>query len=178
MYHAGISDVQVEPVPGELTDHYDPTSKRLRLSENVYGGRSLASLGIAAHEAGHAIQHASAYPALALRTTIVPLCNFGTMLGPIMVILGLLIFRSRILVDIGIAAYSFAVMFTLITLPVELNASSRAMVMLTEHGMITTDEAAETRRVLNAAAWTYVAAAAVAISQLIRLFILRDMCDD
>lgn len=178
MCQAGISDVPIEPVPGELTDHYDPGKRRLRLSQGVYGGRSLAAVGIAAHEAGHAMQHASAYPALGLRSAVVPVANIGTMLGPILFMVGLFIFRSPMLVNIGIAAYSFAVLFTLITLPVELNASRRAIACLTNQGIITSAEVDETRRVLSAAAWTYVAAAAVAISQLVRVLLLRNMYGD
>jgi len=178
MYRAGITDVPVEQAPGELTDHYDPTKKQLRLSEGVYASRSLAAVGIAAHEAGHAMQHASAYPALALRSTIVPVANIGTMLGPILFMVGLFFFRSPMLMSIGLAAYSVAVLFTLVTLPVEFNASRRAMACLTDAGIISGEEVAQTKRVLDAAAWTYVAAAAVAISQLVRLLILRNMYDD
>ena len=178
MHRSGITDVPVEQVPGELTDHYDPTKRELRLSEGVYGSRSLAAVGIAAHEAGHAMQHASAYPALALRSTIVPVANIGTMLGPILFMVGLFFFRSPMLMSIGLAAYSVAVLFTLVTLPVEFNASRRAMACLTDAGIISGEEVAQTKRVLDAAAWTYVAAAAVAISRLVRLLILRDMYDD
>jgi len=152
MHQAGIADVPVEQVPGELTDHYDPTKKELRLSEGVYGSRSLAAVGIAAHEAGHAMQHSSAYPALALRSTIVPVANIGTMLGPILFMVGLFFFRSPMLMSIGIAAYSVAVLFTLVTLPVEFNASRRAMACLTDAGIISGEEVAQTKRVLDAAA--------------------------
>jgi len=178
MYNSGIADVPVEPVPGELTDHYDPTKRTLRLSEGVYASRSLAAVGIAAHEAGHAMQHASAYPALAMRSAVVPVANIGTMLGPILFMLALFIFRNRVLMDVAIMLYSGAVLFTLITLPVEFNASRRAIACLTDQGIITQAEVPETKRVLDAAAWTYVAAAAVAISQLIRLLVLRDMYGD
>ena len=178
MHQSGITDVPVEPVSGQLTDHYDPTHKRLCLSEGVYASRSLAAVGIAAHEAGHAMQHASAYPALGLRSAVVPVANIGTMLGPILFMVGLFFFRSPLLVNIGIAAYSVAVLFTLITLPVEFNASQRAIACLTSQGIIPAEEVDETRRVLNAAAWTYVAAAAVAISQLVRLLLLRNMYGD
>lgn len=181
MYQAGITDVEIEPVPGELSDHYDPTKKVLRLSEGVYASRSLAALGIAAHEAGHAIQHASAYPALAMRSAVVPIANLGTMLGPILFMVGIFFFRppmNMMVMNAAIALYSGAVLFTLITLPVEFNASRRAIACLTDQGIIAQDEIPEARRVLSAAAWTYVAAAAVAISQLIRLLVLRNMYGD
>ena len=171
-------DVAVEPIEGNLTDHYDPRDKTLRLSEDVYGSTSLAALGVAAHETGHAIQHAHHYLPLQLRSNLVPVANFGSTLAMPLFMIGLFIPAATFLMDIGILLFSFAVVFSLITLPVEYNASSRAMQILSQHGYLAPDEIDSARKVLNAAAWTYVAAASMAILQLVRLLILRGQRED
>lgn len=175
-----ISDVQVEQVPGHLTDHYDPKAKVLRLSASTYNSTSVAAIGVAAHEAGHAVQHDHAYIPLHMRNLIFPVARIGDMLGPFIVILGLL-FSSQggaiglTIIDFGILLFSLAVGFYVITLPVEFNASSRAVAILETGGYMTRDEVAGARKVLNAAALTYVAAAAASVMQLVRLLFLRGM---
>ena len=167
-----LSEVKVEPVAGELSDHYDPRSRRLGLSPQVYGGRSVAALGVAAHEVGHAVHHGTGYSALTLRDGLVPVANLGsTMLFPL--IIGGLLFQIRPLLDIGIILFSFAVLFQLVTLPVELDASRRAKNMLRESGLLAEAELQPAAKVLNAAALTYVAATAVAVLTLVRLILLR-----
>ncbi|MDZ7373103.1 MAG: zinc metallopeptidase [candidate division KSB1 bacterium] len=168
----GISDVDVELVPGELTDHYDPRSRTLRLSESTYHSNSVAALGVAAHECGHAIQHKVAYAPLALRNAIVPVANLGSQLAFPLIFIGL-IFSSLRLFDLGILFFSGAVLFHVVTLPVEFNASSRALAQLRSGGYLAPQELAGAREVLQAAALTYVAAAAVAVLQLVRLLMLR-----
>jgi len=167
----GVSGVRVEETPGFLSDHYDPGAKRLRLSPDVYHGRSLASLGVAAHEAGHAIQHAKNYGPLNFRSLVVKPAMIGSNLGPIIASAGLF-FQSTNMIWLGVIAFSAFVLFTLITLPVEFDASNRAVAALHETGMITESEVPGTRAVLNAAAMTYVAAAVSAILQLV-YFLLR-----
>ncbi len=173
----GLRNVGIEPVKGNLTDHYDPRSGILRLSEGVYGSQSIAALGIAAHEAGHAVQHGVKYPALALRTAIAPAASTGSQLGIWLFMIG--IFVSYIsggmlwLMNVGIILFGVAVMFTLITLPVEFNASKRALLVLKQGGYLTSDELPHAKAVLDAAALTYVAAAATAVLTLIRLLLLR-----
>lgn len=164
----GIRDVRVEPVSGFLSDHYDPGARTLRLSPDVYNGRSLAALGVAAHEAGHAIQHATSYAPLRFRSAVVKPAMIGSNLGMIVVFGGMFINAAGV-VWLGIALFSAFVLFTLITLPVEFNASKRAVAVLEQSGMITQSEAGPTRAVLNAAALTYVAAAIAAILQLLYL---------
>ncbi|HKU40733.1 MAG TPA: zinc metallopeptidase [Polyangiales bacterium] len=163
---SGISGVQVEPVDGFLSDHYDPSSRTLRLSPNVYHGRSLASLGVAAHEAGHAIQHAHDYGPLRFRSIVVRPAMLGSNLGMIVLGLGLATQLSG-LVWLGVILFSAFVVFTLVTLPVEFNASSRAVAALVDTGIITRSEAGDTKKVLDAAALTYVAAAISAVMQLL-----------
>ena len=163
--------VDVEHVRGQLSDHYDPRDRTLRLSDSTYGSRSIAALGVAAHEAGHALQHASGYFALSLRTNIVPVANFGSWLGMPLFFIGFF-FQSGILVEIGILLFSVAVLFGLVTLPVEFNASTRAIRLLADGNYLTEEEIPAARKVLNAAAWTYVASALVAVLQLLRLLIL------
>lgn len=170
----GLNDVRIEPVPGTLTDHYDPTTKVLRLSEPVYSEPSVAALGVAAHEIGHAIQHATGYYALALRSSLVPVANIGTNLAFPLFFLGF-IFGSPSLMNIGILAFSLAVLFYLITLPVEINASKRAQEVLLSLGLVTQKEAEGVRKVLNAAALTYLAAALTALLNLLRLILLANM---
>jgi Zn-dependent membrane protease YugP len=167
----GIRTVDVETVPGQLTDHYSPEEKVLRLSPEVYEGRSLASLGIAAHEVGHAIQDAKRYPLLSLRNGLVPLANFGGSIGWIMIAVGL-VFTLSGLVWAGIAVFSATVLFQLVNLPVEFDASRRARQELLANGLIAREEEAEVKRVLNAAALTYVAATLTSILTLV-YFIFR-----
>ena len=166
----GLNDVPVEPVAGELSDHYDPSSRTLRLSESVYGSASIAALGVAAHEAGHAIQHKTGYSALGLRGALVPIANIGSTLGPWMAIGGFF-FHIPVLIHLGIILFSCAVAFYLITLPVEFNASKRALSLLGSCNILEKDELEPARKVLNAAAMTYVASAAVAMAQLLSLIL-------
>lgn len=169
----GVEGVPVEQVAGELSDHYDPRSRTLRLSRGVYASASVAALGIAAHEAGHAIQHARAYAPLALRNTVYPVARFGSNLGPIIVFGGLLLGIGEPLISIGIVVFSVAVAFSLLTLPVEFNASSRALAILSQDRYLSEDELQGARKVLNAAALTYVAAALASVLTLLRLLMLR-----
>ena len=162
----GITDVRIEPVEGFLADHYDPGAKTLRLSPPVYHERSLSALGVAAHEAGHAIQHATNYGPLNFRSLVVKPAALGSNLGMIIMGAGLFL-QAQSLVLVGVVLFSAFVVFTLVTLPVEFNASSRAVVALREAGIITAQETGPTKRVLNAAAMTYVAAAIAAIMQLL-----------
>ena len=168
---AGITDVQIVPVKGSLTDHYDPRSKTVRLSEDIYGQTSLAAVGVAAHECGHAIQHHIDYAPLSIRSALVPVANFGSTLSWPLFLAGL-IFSIQPLLTLGIVLFSFAVLFQLVTLPVEFNASSRALHMLESTGILSRDENSGARKVLRAAALTYVAALASSILQLLRLIIL------
>ncbi len=165
---ARINDVAVEMTKGSLTDHYDPKKKVVRLSESVYNGSSLASLGVAAHEVGHAIQHDTGYAPLSIRSSIVPVVNITSTMAFPLLILGI-IMSIKSLVWVGIYAFSAVVVFQLITLPVEFNASSRALANLEQAGILYGDEVTGAKRVLNAAALTYVAAAVVSILQLVRL---------
>jgi Zn-dependent membrane protease YugP len=170
-----LAAVQVRATEGQLSDHYDPRNHTLNLSEPVYASNSLAALGVAAHETGHAYQHATGYGPLALRSALVPAAQFGSMLAwPLFI--GGLIFSEMglgILMDIGIFLYLGAVIFTLVTLPVEFNASARAIRMLRDGGFVQSEEMPGVRAVLSAAALTYVAAAAMAIITLIRLLLIR-----
>ena len=171
LHGAGIYDVRIERVAGNLTDHYDPGSKKLALSQDVYDKTSVAAIGVAAHECGHAIQHATNYVPLNLRSAIVPVANIGSTLSWPLFLAGL-IFSIRPLLTVGIILFTFAVLFQLVTLPVEFNASSRALKMLGSSGMLGNDEVKGARKVLTAAALTYVAALASSILQLLRLIIL------
>lgn len=173
----GISDVEVEPVAGTLTDHYDPRAKKLRLSSENYSGTSLASIAVAAHETGHAIQHATAYAPLGIRNAIFPLANFGSTWGIWLFFIGLFVSAFRVLMDIGILLFGGAVLFQVITLPVEFNASRRALVQLANNGYLKQHEIEGAQQVLKAAALTYVAAAAMAILQLLRLLLIRGRND-
>lgn len=171
---AGIYDVRIEHVSGNLTDHFDPGNRVLRLSDATYQSASVAAVGVAAHECGHAIQHSRGYAPLKFRSAIVPVANFGSAIAWPLILLGLL-FNSRssyLLIQIGILAFSFAVLFQLVTLPVEFNASRRAVQILGESGMLLSDELSMTKKVLRAAALTYVAGAASAILQLLRIILL------
>ena len=177
---SGIRDVQIQHVSGNLTDHYDPRARVLRLSDSVYGSASVAAIGVAAHECGHALQHKEGYFPLKFRSALVPAANIGSKLGIPLVSLGLILgigfdlpgggYFS--LAQIGIWVFSLAVLFQVVTLPVEFNASGRALKMLESYGIMGNDEVGDCRRVLGAAALTYVAAAASSILQLLRLVIL------
>lgn len=177
---SGINDVQIQHVSGELTDHYDPSKKVLRLSDTVYDSQSVAAIGVAAHECGHALQHKEGYFPLKFRSALVPAANIGSKLGLPLVILGLVLgvgfdlpgggYFS--LAQIGIWVFSLAVLFQVVTLPVEFNASGRALKMLGSYGIMTDDEVDDCKHVLGAAALTYVAAAASSVLQLLRLIIL------
>lgn len=167
----GIYDVTVRSVPGQLTDHYDPRNKTLNLSASVYDSTSVASIGVAAHECGHAIQDNVGYAPLKIRGAFVPIANFGSQLSWPLILIGLIIgFTSFI--KVGIWMFVLAVLFQLITLPVEFNASARAVKLLGETGILQQSELEHTKKVLGAAALTYVAAAAASILQLLRLVIL------
>jgi len=173
---AGIYDVQVRHVSGSLTDNYDPRTKTVNLSDPVYNATSVAALGVAAHECGHAIQHAKSYAPLSIRSALVPIANFGSMLAWPVILIGLF-FNTRssgLIIDIGILLFSAAVLFQLVTLPVEFDASRRALVMLRTQGILADDELRYTRRVLKSAALTYVASAAAAILQLLRIILITN----
>ena len=173
---AGIYDVQVRHVSGSLTDHYDPRTKTVNLADPVYNATSVAALGVAAHECGHAIQHAKSYAPLSIRSALVPIANFGSMLAWPVILIGLF-FNTRssgLIIDIGILLFSAAVLFQLVTLPVEFDASRRALVMLRTQGILADDELRYTRRVLKSAALTYVASAAAAILQLLRIILITN----
>ena len=174
LHGAGIYDVRIEHVRGNLTDHYDPRNKVLRLSDSVYGQTSVAAVGVAAHECGHAIQHAKGYAPLRFRNVLVPVANFGAKIAWPLILIGLLINSesSWLLMQAGIIAFSLAVLFQVVTLPVEFNASSRAIRVLADRGIMFGEEIVAAKKVLSAAALTYVAGAASSILQLLRLIIL------
>lgn len=177
---SGITDVTVTHVSGTLTDHYDPSKKVVRLSDSVYGSTSVAAIGVAAHECGHVVQHHKGYLPMKLRALLVPVANLGSRLGLPIVILGLILgLEFQLpgggyfsLAQIGVYIFTFAVLFQIITLPVEFNASRRALCMLRDYGMLAQDEVSDSGMVLKAAAMTYVAAAAASILQLLRLLLL------
>ena len=173
----GMNDVEVEPVAGELSDHYDPRTRKVRLSEGIYNSGSVAALGIAAHEVGHAVQHANGYAALRFRHALLMPANLGTTLAFPIFLIGFIFSSVNVLMDIGIYLFLGALAFQLITLPVEFNASRRALVALRGTGMMADAEVDQARQVLSAAAWTYVAAATMALSHLLRLLILRGARD-
>ncbi len=172
-----IHDVAIEETGGLLSDHYDPIKKKLRLSSEIYNSTSVAALGVAAHEAGHAVQHHVGYAPLKWRHGLFPIANLGSNLAFPFFFIGL-IFSSGFLMDVGIYFFMAAVAFQLITLPVEFDASKRALVMLESAGFLERDEIGSAKKVLNAAALTYVAATAVAILQLVRLLLLRGATED
>lgn len=174
----GIRDVRIVPIRGTLTDHYDPRRKVLRLSEEVYYGTSITSVAVAAHECGHALQHAYGYKPLEIRGAIVPVVNFASSLSWILIFVGLFFSGNNTMLQIGILMFSATVIFQLITLPVEFNASSRALVQLQDLGIVDSGEARDSRKVLSAAAMTYVAAALTAILQLARLLLIANNRDD
>lgn len=163
----GLFDVKVEPVKGMLSDHYDPRSKTVRLSEGNYAHPNVSGMAVAAHEVGHAIQHAKAYAPLKARTAILPIANIGSQFGPMLVIAGIFLGGFESLINIGIILFTAAVLFQVITLPVEFDASRRAMVQLKNLGLATPQDSGGARAVLSAAAMTYVAAAATSIAYLL-----------
>jgi hypothetical protein len=169
----GLGDVQIRPARGRLSDHYDPRSKTLHLSESVHNSQSLAALGVAAHEAGHALQHGRKYAPMALRSALVPMANIGSMAAWPLLIIGMIL-SIPALVTIGIAVFGFAVLFQLVTLPVEYDASRRALIMLRDGGYLAEEEIVGARRVLSAAALTYLAATLMAILQFLRLLLLAN----
>jgi Zn-dependent membrane protease YugP len=173
----GIPDVKIEQVDGMLSDHYDPRSKTLRLSSAVYASNSVSAVGVAAHECGHALQDKERYAPLVLRSAIVPVANIGTSAAWILFFIGMLTQRG-ILMDLGILLFLGYVVFALVTLPVEFDASRRAVAVLQGEGLVMPREAEGVKTVLNAAALTYVAAAAMAILQLARLLLIRNMRDN
>lgn len=170
---AGLQEVEIQQVPGKLSDHYDPRAKVLRLSSDVYGSTSVASIGVAAHEVGHAIQDKESYSALVFRNAIVPVVNFSSSLSWILFFIGILLSYST-LVTIGIILFSVVVLFQLVTLPVEFNASSRALKLLEARGILYDKEVEGARKVLSAAALTYVAATLMAVLQLVRLIAISN----
>ncbi len=172
----GVRGVRIEHISGNLTDHYDPRTNVIRLSDNVYGSTSTAAIGVACHEAGHAVQYAQSYAPIKLRAAIIPLTNFGSKLALPMILVGLLLSSlgslSNFFIYLGIACFGFSLVFQLVTLPVEFNASRRAMAAIEQTGILTDEERAGARKTLTAAALTYVAATAAALAQLLRLLVL------
>ncbi len=167
----GIHDVTIEHVSGKLSDHYDPTTKVIRLSDGVFNGSSIAAVGVACHEAGHAAQHAEAYAPIKIRNLILPVCNIGSTLSMPLLIAGV-IFGYEPLIWIGIGFFSFVAVFQLITLPVEFNASNRALSVIESNGLLSFEEKNGAAKVLKMAAMTYVAALATSIAQILRLVLL------
>ncbi|PZV11154.1 MAG: flagellar biosynthesis protein FlgM [Pseudanabaena sp.] len=173
----GIYNVTVEQVAGELTDHYDPSAKAVRLSESAYASSSLAAAAIAAHECGHVLQDVRGYQFMNIRASLVPVANIGANFGPLMVMAGLFLSSlgglSVAFINIGIALFAGAILFHIVTLPVEFDASSRALKLIDELGILQGEENVGARKVLNAAAWTYVATAIYAALQLVQLLLIR-----
>jgi Zn-dependent membrane protease YugP len=172
----GLTSVPINRVRGQLTDHYDPRAKSLSLSDSVYGSSSIAAIGVAAHEVGHAIQNSTDYAPLEIRNGIVPVVSIASSMAIPLFFFGLIL-RGPVLMDLGIFLFLGVVIFHLVTLPVEFNASSRAMVVLAQTGALGSDELQGARKVLNAAAWTYIAATLMAVLQLVRLLVLRNSRD-
>lgn len=172
----GVGNVRIERVSGNLTDHYDPRTNVIRLSDNVFGNTSTAAIGVACHEAGHAVQYAQGYAPIKLRAAIIPVTNFGSRLAMPLILIGLLLAAfgnlSVLFIDLGIACFGLSLVFQLVTLPVEFNASNRALRAIADSNLLTEDEQAGARKTLQAAALTYVAATAVAFAQLLRLILL------
>ena len=168
----GVNDVRVERVAGNLTDHFDPRTKVIRLSDSVYSSRSVAAIGVAAHEAGHAVQYAQGYGPIKIRNSLVPVVNFGSSFSWIAILLGFA-FSNNLLILVGIGLFSFAALFQLITLPVEFNASKRALETISSKGLLSGGEEQKgAKKVLTAAAMTYVAAVVMSLAQLLRLLLL------
>lgn len=169
----GVTGVRIEPVRGNLTDHFDPRTNVIRLSESVYNAQTVAAVGVACHEAGHAVQHAEGYVPNKIRSAILPVANIGSRLSWIILVIGMLLpVQFNFVITIGIVLFSASVLFTLVTLPVEFNASSRALKTIQSTGMLNSDEYTGAKKVLSAAAMTYVAAAATSIMQLLRLLLI------
>ena len=172
----GVTGVRIDRVSGNLTDHFDPKTNVIRLSDSVYGSTSTAAIGVACHEAGHAVQYAENYAPIKLRAAIIPITNFGSRIAMPLILLGILFsslgYFSDTLVYLGIAAFGMSLVFQLVTLPVEFNASRRAMEAISSAGILTDEEQRGARKTLKAAALTYVAATAVAMAQLLRLILL------
>jgi hypothetical protein len=172
LHISGIYDVRIEHISGNLTDHYDPSAKVLRLSDATYNSASVAAIGVAAHECGHAVQHQTGYAPLGIRSALVPAANIGAKICWPMIILGIIIGNFQPLLTFGILLFSLSVLFQIVTLPVEFNASSRALKILEQNHLLGSEETGQAKKVLSAAALTYVASAASAILQLLRLIIL------
>lgn len=180
MSRNGVSDVNIEPVAGTLSDHYDPRSKTVRLSEPIYAGQSISSIAVAAHEVGHVLQHHQGYALLQVRSAIAPVAGFGSALAFPLFFIGMLLGTRAfggVLMDLGILFFTGAVLFHVVTLPVEFDASKRALAQLTATGAVQPQEVAGAKKVLDAAALTYVAAAAMAALELLRLVLLRNSRD-
>lgn len=173
----GVHDVRVEPVRGQLTDHYDPSTRTVRLSEGIFNSRSLAAAAVAAHECGHVLQDVQGYSFMNLRSTLVPVAGFGANFGPMLVLAGLFLGSSSVLVPLGIVLFAAAILFHIVTLPVEFDASSRALRLIDELGILQGQEHEGAKAVLNAAAWTYVATAVVAVLQLLQYLLLAQRND-
>lgn len=169
----GLQSVRIERVAGSLTDHYDPKANVIRLSDSVYAQNSVGAVGVAAHEAGHAVQHSEGYMPIKIRNSIIPAANIGSYLAFPLALLGIL-FTSDLLINAGIILFSAVVLFQLVTLPVEFNASNRAVAVLDNGGMLSSQEVRGVKKVLSAAAMTYVAAAATAVMNLVRLLVLTN----
>lgn len=175
----GLYDVKVEQVAGNLTDHYDPRAHAVRLSSGVYNSTSIAAISVAAHETGHAVQHADGYVPLKIRSAFVPVASFGSQIGPFLILLGFIMPSMGFLFELGIYAFAFAVLFQIVTLPVEFNASSKALAFLEGNGVIAGgEEMTGAKRMLSAAAMTYVAAAMTAILTLLRFVWIAQGRDD
>lgn len=171
----GVTGVKIEHVSGNLTDHFDPRTNTIRLSDSVYNSASVAAVGVASHEAGHAVQHAQGYVPNKIRSAIVPVANFGSKLSWFLIFIGLLLpVQYNFVVTLGIVFFSFSVIFTLVTLPVEFNASKRALKTIEDANMLYEDEYKGAKKTLSAAAMTYVAAAAVSVAQLLRLLTIAN----
>ena len=172
----GVRGVRIEHISGDLTDHYDPRANVIRLSDNVYGSTSTAAIGVACHEAGHAVQYAQGYAPIRLRSAVIPLTNFGSRLAMPLILIGLLFSSmgqlSNFFIYLGIACFGLSLVFQLVTLPVEFNASRRALEAISQTGILTEEEQVGARKTLTAAALTYVAATAAALAQLLRLLVL------
>ena len=174
----GLQHIRIEQIPGNLTDHYDPRSDVIRLSESVYGNTSVAAVGVACHEAGHAVQHAANYAPVKIRAAIIPVTNIGSRLAIPLIILGILLNSLAsapeflVIAYIGVACYGLCTLFQLVTLPTEFDASRRALRCIESYGILGSEEIGGARRVLTAAAMTYVAALAVSLTQLLRLFLM------
>ena len=177
LHQAGIHDVRIERIRGNLTDHYSPNEKVLRLSDSVYNSTSVAAIGVAAHECGHAIQHERGYVPLKLRSVSVPVANFGSMLYWPLIIIGIIL-GSPSLAQIGIILFCAVIFFQVVTLPVEFNASKRALAILSDNGLLYGEEMSGAKKVLSAAAMTYVAAVFSSILQLLRLILITRRSDD